>query len=51
MMNNVYRKFHGHYCHTLLLQVGILCVRGCEIEGMLDEEGKVIEDGKETVGI
>ncbi|XP_065882435.1 RNA helicase aquarius-like [Dysidea avara] len=28
-------------------QVGILCVRGCEVEGMLDEEGKVIEDGPE----
>ena len=27
--------------------MGILCVRGCEVEGMLDEEGKVIEDGKD----
>lgn len=27
-------------------QVGLVHVRGCEIEGMLDAEGKVIEDGK-----
>ena len=27
-------------------QVGLVCVRGCEIEGMLDEEGRVIEEGK-----
>ncbi|XP_074641983.1 RNA helicase aquarius-like [Tubulanus polymorphus] len=26
-------------------QVGLTYVRGCEIEGMLDEEGKVIEEG------
>ncbi|XP_037949503.1 RNA helicase aquarius [Teleopsis dalmanni] len=26
-------------------QVGLLCVRGCEVEGMLDANGKVIEDG------
>jgi len=26
-------------------QVGLTFVRGCEIEGMLDEEGKVIEEG------
>lgn len=26
-------------------QVGLTYVRGCEIEGMLDENGKVIEDG------
>lgn len=28
-------------------QVGLTYVRGCEVEGMLDMEGKVIEDGKE----
>jgi intron-binding protein aquarius len=27
-------------------QVGLMYVRGCEIEGMLDAEGKVIEEGK-----
>ena len=26
-------------------QVGLIYVRGCEIEGMLDEAGKVIEEG------
>jgi intron-binding protein aquarius len=26
-------------------QVGLVYVRGCEIEGMLDENGKVIEEG------
>lgn len=28
-------------------QVGLTCVRGCEVEGMLDEEGKLIEEGEE----
>lgn len=28
-------------------QVGLMCVRGCEIEGMLDFNGRVIEDGPE----
>lgn len=28
-------------------QVGLVSVRGCEIEGMLDENGRVIEDGPE----
>lgn len=28
-------------------QVGLTYVRGCEVEGMLDMEGKVIEDGKD----
>ena len=27
------------------LKYGIQHIRGCEIEGMLDEEGHVIEDG------
>ena len=27
-------------------QVGLCYVRGCEIEGMLDDEGKVIEEGR-----
>lgn len=26
-------------------QVGLVYVRGCEVEGMLDESGKVIEEG------
>ena len=29
-------------------QVGLAYVRGCEIEGMLDEAGKVIEEGNTT---
>lgn len=28
-------------------QVGLAYVRGCEIEGMLDEHGRVIEEGPE----
>ena len=28
-------------------QVGLLYVRGCEIEGMLDQNGRVIEEGPE----
>lgn len=28
-------------------QVGLECVRGCEVEGMLDTNGRVIEDGPE----
>ena len=28
-------------------QVGLKFVRGCEIEGMLDENGRVIEEGPE----
>lgn len=28
-------------------QVGLQCVRGCEVEGMLDENGRVIEEGPE----
>ena len=27
-------------------QVGMAYVRGCEIEGLLDEKGEVIEEGK-----
>ena len=27
-------------------QVGLVYVRGCEIEGMLDENGRVIEEGQ-----
>ncbi|XP_008556253.1 RNA helicase aquarius [Microplitis demolitor] len=37
------------YSHKLpfLTQVGLTAVRGCEIEGMLDSNGRVIEDGPE----
>jgi hypothetical protein len=28
-------------------QVGLVYVRGCEVEGMLDENGRVIEEGPE----
>uniref|UniRef100_A0A8C4R663 RNA helicase aquarius n=1 Tax=Eptatretus burgeri TaxID=7764 RepID=A0A8C4R663_EPTBU len=30
-----------------LEQVGLCCVRGCEVQGMLDDKGRVIEDGPE----
>jgi len=32
-------------CEPFVPQVGLAYVRGCEIEGMLDEAGKVIEEG------
>ena len=32
-----------------VLQVGLTYVRGCEIEGMLDENGRVIEEGETGV--
>ncbi|KAF5289862.1 hypothetical protein FQR65_LT01996 [Abscondita terminalis] len=35
------------YKQQFLSQVGLHCVRGCEIEGMLDNNGRVIEDGPE----
>ena len=34
-----------NYQEPFIPQVGLTYVRGCEIEGMLDEEGKVIEEG------
>lgn len=34
------------YKAPFIPQVGLTYVRGCEIEGMLDAEGKVIEEGK-----
>ncbi|KAL3868820.1 hypothetical protein ACJMK2_041579 [Sinanodonta woodiana] len=34
-----------NYKQPFIPQVGLKYVRGCEIEGMLDEEGKVIEEG------
>ena len=37
--------FDFGYC--VLVQVGLVYVRGCEVEGMLDENGKVIEEGPE----
>ncbi|XP_008195128.2 RNA helicase aquarius [Tribolium castaneum] len=35
------------YKQPFIPQVGLHCVRGCEIEGMLDTNGRVIEDGPE----
>ena len=29
-------------------QVGLVYVRGCEVEGMLDDQGKLIEEGNLT---
>uniref|UniRef100_A0AAR5QCQ0 RNA helicase aquarius n=1 Tax=Dendroctonus ponderosae TaxID=77166 RepID=A0AAR5QCQ0_DENPD len=34
-----------NYKEPFVPQVGLRCVRGCEIEGMLDSNGRVIEDG------
>ena len=40
-------KEYGHrynYKEAFLPQTGLVCVRGCEIEGLLDVDGKVIDD-------
>lgn len=34
-----------NYKEPFIPQVGLQCIRGCEIEGMLDSNGRVIEDG------
>ncbi|XP_057663610.1 RNA helicase aquarius [Diorhabda carinulata] len=36
-----------NYKEPFLPQVGLTCIRGCEVEGMLDSNGRVIEDGPE----
>lgn len=33
------------YHKPFLQQIAIVCVRGCEVEGMLDNMGRVIEEG------
>ncbi|XP_037896069.1 RNA helicase aquarius [Glossina fuscipes] len=38
-------KYNPH--EPFIPQVGLVCVRGCEVEGMLDANGRVIEDGPE----
>lgn len=35
------------YKQPFIPQVGLQCIRGCEVEGMLDNNGRVIEDGPE----
>ncbi|RZF44564.1 hypothetical protein LSTR_LSTR001322 [Laodelphax striatellus] len=35
------------YRKPFLEQCGLVCVRGCEMEGMLDQNGRVIEEGPE----
>ena len=35
------------YKKPFIPQVGLTYVRGCEVEGMLDEQGRVIEEGPE----
>lgn len=35
------------YRAPFLSQCGLACVRGCEMEGMLDQNGRVIEEGPE----
>ncbi|KAK7100268.1 RNA helicase aquarius-like [Littorina saxatilis] len=40
-----YRYKHGT---DFVTQVGLVCVRGCEIEGLLDDTGKVIEEGPDA---
>jgi hypothetical protein len=34
------------YSEEFVKQVGLVYVRGCEIEGLLDDQGKVIEEGE-----
>ncbi|KAJ8958745.1 hypothetical protein NQ318_016473 [Aromia moschata] len=36
-----------NYKEPFIPQVGLHCIRGCEVEGMLDSNGRVIEDGPE----
>lgn len=36
-----------NYKEPFVPQVGLHCIRGCEVEGMLDSNGRVIEDGPE----
>ena len=38
--------YHYKFSEDFIPQVGLVYVRGCEIEGMLDDEGKVIEEGE-----
>ncbi|XP_076342913.1 LOW QUALITY PROTEIN: RNA helicase aquarius [Tachypleus tridentatus] len=38
---------HYNYREPFIPQVGLTHVRGCEIEGMLDQSGRVIEEGPE----
>lgn len=40
-----------NYSEPFPPQVGLTYVRGCEIEGMLDENGRVIEEGTMIVPI
>ena len=35
---------------SFVSQSGVEYVRGCEVEGMLDENGRVIEEGENSVG-
>ncbi|CAH1983386.1 unnamed protein product [Acanthoscelides obtectus] len=44
-LNPIGTKYN--YKEPFLSQVGLECVRGCEVEGMLDSNGRVIEDGPE----
>ena len=34
------------YSDDFVSQVGLVYVRGCEIEGLLDDQGKLIEEGQ-----
>ena len=36
-----------NYLDDFMNQAGLIFVRGCEVEGMLDENGRVIEEGPE----
>lgn len=46
-MNVVFTGSKYNYKEPFIPQVGLRCVRGCEVEGMLDSNGRVIEDGPE----
>lgn len=36
---------------SFVSQSGVEYVRGCEVEGMLDENGRVIEEGGDKVNV
>ncbi len=43
--NLLFPGTYHDYRAPFVPQVGLTYVRGCEVEGMLDEQGKVIEEG------
>lgn len=46
-MNDCFVGTKYDYKRSMVDQAGIVYVRGCEVEGMLDASGRVIEEGPE----